>query len=122
MKYKPLLDLPEHIYTLCWWREKIPDEYKDIVANIKKKSDEVFLANHKKNIDICPISNDEVDSKMGARPDFYEHYPILACNHLTRPDEWTYFYDSLEANRRTRGDICETKIGDWYFILGFQYD
>jgi hypothetical protein len=122
MNFKHLTDLPKWTHDFYAQQYEYPVEYVDIVRNIRHKADEVFKEYLWKNVSECPITQGEVDRFMNADDAFYETYKILSCNKDTRPDEWNYFYDSIEASHFHRGGIYETKIGEWYFITGFDHD
>lgn len=122
--YRTISDFPQWVHDYNHWGERKgwPKEYQHIADEIYKKADEVVvrLKPAKKYVNSSPYSQGEINNRMKAREDFYEDYPVFACSEGVRPDEWDHVYDS--GYDFSRGGFIETKIGNWYFLLGFDYD
>jgi len=125
MNFKTTFDFPQwvHDYNYYGTRNGWPKEYQPIANEIYKKADEIAerIKLPESWINPSPYTQGEIDNYLGAREDFYESYPVFACNKGFRPDEWNYVYDSIYAGF-SRGGLRETKIGEWYFLTGFDFD
>ena len=126
MNFRTISDFPQWVHDYNHWgsRKGWPKEYQPIADEIYKKADEIA-----KNIKLSkswetpsPYSLGEINNKMGAREDYYESYPVFACCEGYRPDDWDYVYDSQIGYEFSRGGLREAKIGNWYFLLGFDFD
>jgi len=125
MNYRNTHEFPQWVKDFNYWHKRNgwPKEWQPIADAIYAKAEEVGKAWKGKNKDICPISQEEVDNKMGAQTEYYESYRIFCCNKGFRPDEWDYLCESKMIHEFSRtGSASEAKIGDWYFVMGLEYD
>lgn len=126
MNFRTTRDFPKwvHDYQQQTYdiRKGWPKEYQPIADEIFKKADELAEIWYETRND-SPYTTIEVSNYMGARVDYYESYPIFACNKGFRPDDWDILYDSERCYNFSRtGSFYEAKIGDWYFLVGFDFD
>lgn len=70
-----------------------------------------------------PHTQGEIDAAMDADPDIYETYPVFCSTWGDRPNEWDHIHESRHAKRFSRcGEFYEAQIGEWYFVLGKDFD
>jgi hypothetical protein len=99
-----------------------PKEYQEMAESMQEKAEKIALE-WKNKPQNHPYSQEEIDTYMGARDDWWERYPVFCCNEGYRPDEWDFLYDSRQQRGFSRcGSFYEAKIGNWYFVLGFDHD
>lgn len=125
MTYRNTYEFPQWVKDFNYFSEPNgwPKEWQPVADAIYAKAEEVAKAWRGKNLNVCSISQGEVNSKMGAREDYYENYRIFCCNEGFRPDEWDYLCESETVHKFSRsGSALEAKIGDWYFVMGFDFD
>lgn len=125
MNYKTTSDFPQWVHDYNHWgtNDGWPHEYQKLADEIYKIADEVSekIKLPKSWINPSPYNQEEIDNWMGVKDD-YETYPVFACSKDERPSDWDYVYDSKYVSSFSRGGFFETKIGDWYFLLGHDYD
>ena len=126
MNFRTTSDFPIWVHDYNEWNSHAgwPKEYQPIAEAIYKKANEIAsgLKLEKSWINPSPYNQGEINNWMGADEGYYENYPVFACSKGVRPDDWDYVYDSEYANEFSRGGLCETKIGEWYFLMGFDFD
>jgi hypothetical protein len=128
MRYKSTLEFPQwvldfHDKSMCYGGNPWPHDFALIASELEKRGQETALEWEGRNKDSHPYTQGEIDTYMGARVDYYERYPVFCANKGFRPDEWDFLYDSKEQYTFSRwGTFIETKIGEWYFVLGFNHD
>ena len=131
MIYETTADFPTwvHDYNIWGSPKGWPKEFQALADSLYEKADEVAMKWRGAGLfDTTYTNNDspytqcEIDNHMGADNSRYESRPVYCCNEGIRPDEWNLLYDSNNAKQFSRGDIHETKIGNWYFVLGEEYD
>lgn len=103
-------------------RNSWPTGFQEIAESLQAKAEEVATKwrNKPKN---HPYEQVEIDTYMEARIDEWDRYPVFCCNEGFRPDEWDHLYDSEQKESFSRiGGFYEAKIGNWYFVMGFDFD
>jgi hypothetical protein len=126
MNFRTISDFPQWVRDYNEWEShnSWPKEYQPIADAIYKKANEVAdsIKLEKSYVNPSPYSQGEINNWLGCREDYYENYPVFACSKGFRPDDWDYVYDSDYASNFSRGGLRETKIGEWYFLVGFDFD
>ena len=128
MQYRNTKEFPQWVLDFHETQEYMgnndcyPSGFQEIVDSLKIKAEQVATEwrNKPRN---HPYQQEEIDAHMRAKSEYWERYPVFCCNEGFRPDDWDFLHDSEQIrNFSCCGGLYETKIGNWYFVLGFDHD
>lgn len=125
MKFNNTLEFPSLVNSHYENFGYYPEGWQEIANRLFEKAEEVSNKWRGVGVKDLPFSQPEIDMKMGARArdSSYESYPVYCAHKGSRPSEWDHLYDSKERYDFSRiGNFEEAKIGDWYLVLGFDFD
>lgn len=123
MKYRNTYEFPSWVKDYHFTCGEYPSGYKQVAKILREIGNDVAEKWHLKGKSEIPYNQGEINAHMNADDGFYESYPIFCANKGSRPNEWDHLYDSDLKNIFSRHrDFYEIKIGEWYIVVGFDYD
>jgi len=123
MQFNNTFEFPSWVKSYHETIGHYPEGWQEIANRLFEKAEEVSNKWRGVGVKDLPFYQPEIDMKMGADVDNYETHPVYCANKGSRPSEWDHLYDSKDRYNFSRiGNFEEAKIGEWYLILGFDFD
>lgn len=124
MQFNNTFEFPSWVRTYHETFGCYPEGWQENANHLLAKAEEISNKWRGVGVKEMPYDQAEIDIKMGATfLDNYESHPVYCANKGFRPSEWDHLYDSKDRYNFSRtGNFEEAKIGDWYLILGFDFD
>lgn len=123
MRYNNTLEFPDWVKNYKDSQNTYPTGYQEIADELIAKGNEMARKWRGIGVKELPYNQAEIDRKLGARYDYYEHYKVFCAHKGSRPSEWDHLYDCEDVYYFSRsGGFVEVNMGEWYLLLGFEHD
>jgi hypothetical protein len=123
MRYNNTLEFPDWVKNYKDSQNTYPTGYQEIADELITKGNEMARKWRGIGVKELPYNPAEIDTYLGARVDYYEGYSVFCAHKGSRPSEWDHLHDCDEQRHFCRtGYFQEAQIGQWYLVVGFEFD
>jgi hypothetical protein len=123
MRFNNTAEFPQWVKDYKFSQDTYPTGYQEIADELIAKGNEMAKKWRGVGLKEMPFTRCEIDNKLGCDYDTYETYQVFCASKGSRPSEWDHLHDCDDQYDFCRtGHFEEAQIGEWYLVVGSDFD